>query len=118
MKTTFRRFSIFNLFASIFILLSTGCSNSDDYEIFAAIHGCVTDYTTGSPLDNATVTLSPSGMTKLTDAFGHYEFSNLEASQYTITVQREGYQPNRKQLNTFSGENFQVDIQLKPIPEN
>ena len=94
-----------------------GCSKSDDYEIFARIHGTVTDYQTGEPLENASVVLSPSGLSRQTDANGYFLFDELDVQQYTITVQKTGYQPNRKTVTTISGETQQVDIQLTIIPE-
>lgn len=93
-----------------------GCSSTDDYEIFAKIQGTITDYRTGVAIENASITLSPSGLSKQTDANGFYRFEDLDAGQYTITVQKSGYQPNRKTLMAISGETQQVDIQLIIIP--
>ena len=104
-------------FAVILLVFAVGCSSSDDYEIFAKIQGVVTDYQTGEPLTNASVTLSPSGLSKQTDANGFYRFEELDAQQYTITVQKSGYQPNRKTITAISGETQQVDIQLSVIPQ-
>ncbi|MDE6485848.1 MAG: carboxypeptidase-like regulatory domain-containing protein [Duncaniella sp.] len=114
----FRKLFFITFLASGLLCLISSCSNSNDYEIFGAIHGRVTDYETGAPLDNATLTLSPSGLSKQTDASGYYEFKNLEPMQYTITIQHQGYQPNRKTVYATSGEDHQVDAQLRPIPEN
>ena len=106
-----KRVWIIGLFFCLF-----SCSGFDDYDAFAKIHGTVTDYQIGIPLDNASVTLSPLGITKQTDANGYYRFENLEPQQYTITVQRTGYQPNRKTVSAISDEIQQVDIQLISIP--
>ena len=95
----------------------SSCSNSNDYEIFGSIYGCITDHADGKPLDNASILLSPSGITKLTDATGYFKFENLDAQQYTITVQKQGYQPNRKTITAVAGEDLQVDIQLISIPQ-
>lgn len=103
-------------FAVMLLACITGCSSSDDYEIFAKIQGTVTDYQTGAPLENASVILSPSGLSKQTDVNGNYQFGELDAQQYTITVQKSGYQPNRKTITAISGETQQVDIQLTVIP--
>lgn len=102
--------------AMLLLVCLTGC-DSTDYEIFAKIQGTVTDYQTGAPLENASVTLSPSGVTKQTDANGFYRFEELDAQQYTITVQKSDYQPNRKTITAMSGETMQVDIQLTIIPK-
>lgn len=104
-------------FAIGLLFCLSGCSGSDDYEIFANIHGTITDYQTGAPLENASVTLSPSGISKQTDANGYYRFEELDAQQYTITVQKSGYQPNRKTITAVSGETMQIDIQLTVIPQ-
>lgn len=99
------------------LVICYGCSDSDDYKIYSTIHGTVTDYQTGYPLENASVTLSPSGISKQTDTNGYYSFVNLDAQQYTITVQKSGYQPNRKTITAVSGETQQIDIQLSIIPQ-
>ncbi len=104
-------------FAIGLLLCFSGCSGSADYEVFAKIHGLVTDYQNGTPLENARVALSPSGLTRQTDANGYYIFEELDAQQYTIIVQKSGYQPNRKIINAVSGETQQVDIQLTVIQQ-
>jgi len=95
---------------------STSCGGDDDYDLWCTINGNVTDYMDGSRLENATVVLTPSGKTVQTDVNGNYEFSDLEAQQYVVTVQKAGYQPNRKNVQAVSGESVRVDIQLIPIP--
>ncbi|MDE7461526.1 MAG: carboxypeptidase-like regulatory domain-containing protein [Muribaculaceae bacterium] len=117
MKNFSWRFSIPSIISLFILLLISSCSNSNDFEIFGSIHGVVTDHADGSPLDNATILLSPGGITKQTDASGHYNFDNLESQQYTLTVQRQGYQPNRKTISAIAGEDLQVDIQLISIPQ-
>jgi len=104
-------------FAIILQACLVNCSSSDDYEIFAKIQGTVTNYQTGAPLENASVTLSPSGFSQQTDANGNYQFTELDAQQYTVTVQKSGYKPNRKTITAISGETQQVDIQLTVIPQ-
>ncbi|MDE6271258.1 MAG: carboxypeptidase-like regulatory domain-containing protein [Muribaculaceae bacterium] len=117
MKKAIRSSVAIILFVMGCIGIATSCSNSNDYEIFGAIHGTVTDSSSGAPLENASITLSPSGQTKQTDASGYYKFDNLEIQQYTLTVQKQGYQPNRKTMTAVSGEDLQVDIQLTAIPQ-
>ena len=104
------------IFAIMLLFGMIVCSSDDDYEVFAKISGTVTDYQTGVSLANASVTLTPSGKSTQTDASGHYQFNELDAQQYTITVQKAGYQPNRKTVTAVSGETHKVDIQLTLIP--
>lgn len=98
-------------------IVFSACSGSDDYDVFTSIQGTVTDINTGEPLSNASVTLLPLGMSQQTDISGQYKFESLESQQYTVTVQRTGYQPNRKTVMGVCGETQTVDIQLKPIPQ-
>ena len=99
------------------IPIFSSCSSGDDFEIYSSIEGRVTDFTTGQALDNASVTLSPSSLTKQTDSDGRYIFSNIDARQYTLSVQKAGYQSNRKSVTALSGETIVVDIQLQTIPK-
>ncbi len=99
------------------LVLFSGCSSSDDYDIYATIRGRITDYVTGEPLTNASVVLSPSNQTKQTADDGVFVFEELDAQQYTLSVQKTGYQPNRKIVNALSGESVEVNIQLTKIPE-
>ena len=67
------------------------------------------------PLENVSVVLSPSGVTKQTGADGAYCFENLDVQQYTLTAQKKGYQTNRKSVMAVSGERMEVNIQLHQI---
>lgn len=94
------------------------CSDDDDFEIYSTLYGVVTDYTTGEPVEGATLTLSPSSLTQKSNVAGAYRFENLDAQQYTITVQKAGYQPNRKTVTAISGEEMEVNITLIQIENN
>ena len=90
-------------------------SGDDDFEIYSTLYGVVTDYVTGKPVEGATLTLSPSSYTQKSDAVGAYRFEKLDAQQYTITVQKTGYQPNRKTVTAISGEEMEINIPLTKI---
>lgn len=105
-------------FGILFLIpIVTSCNSGDDFEIYSTIEGKITDFSTGAALDNASVTLSPSSLTKQTDSGGRYIFSNIDSGQYTISVQKSGYQSNRKSVTAISGETIVVDIQLQEIPK-
>ena len=89
------------------------CSK-DEYDSFGTLYGVVTDTNTGNPLDNVIVTLSPGGITKLTGSDGLFEYSELTPQQYTITVQKPGYQTNRKTLSAVVGEKIEANITMTP----
>ena len=80
--------------------------------MFATIYGVVTDHATGTPLENANVVLSPGGRTAITGTDGRFEFNELEPRQYTITVQRTGYQTNRVTITAIVGESVQANIPM------
>lgn len=107
---------VFSLFIIIALSASFLCSCSkSEYDIYSSVYGIVTDNETGEPLENASVVLSPTNITKHTDADGRYRFDELDAQQYTITFQKAGYQPNRKLVTAISGESLEVNIHLKKI---
>ena len=82
-------------------------------EMFGAISGEVVDLGTGEPIEGAMVTLSPSGMSVLTDFDGRFEFLDLDARQYTVTVQKTGYITNRKTVVTIPGGVVSIVITLQ-----
>ncbi len=94
-------------------LLISSCSK-DEYDSFGTLYGVVTDTNTGDPLGNVTVTLSPGGVSKLTGSNGLFEFEELTPQQYTITVQKPGYQTNRKTLSAIVGEKVEANITMTP----
>lgn len=99
---------------AVFILV--GCTQPD-YEVYSTIVGAVTDYETGSVLENATVTLVPSSVSHTTDANGQFSFEHLDAGQYTVSVQKSGYVPNRKNITAVSGETVEANIALSKIEQ-
>ena len=92
-------------------MFATGCSKTE-YDNFASLYGVVSDNATGAPVTNATIVLSPGGTTKTTGNDGRFEFSELEPQQYTVTVQKAGYQTNRKSVTAVVGERIEVNITL------
>ena len=93
------------------LFLSCG---KDEYESFGTLYGIVSDNNTGDALGNATVTLSPGGITKLTGSDGQFEYNDLTPGQYTVTVQKTGYQTNRKTVTVIVDEKIEANITLTP----
>lgn len=101
---------------SLILLIGLGsCSKDPDFEVFATLHGIVLDDASGECIPGATVTLSPSGRTQTTGSDGRYQFSEVDAMQYTVTVQKPGYSTNRKIVNVISGEATEANITLHKI---
>ena len=83
------------------------------YEVFATVSGTVVDATTMEPIEGVSVILNPSGKNTVTPADGRFEFAELDAVQYTITVQKAGYSTNRKLVNAIAGETTDVTITME-----
>ena len=83
------------------------------YDVFATVCGTVVDSDTMEPIEGVSVQLSPSSKNMVTGADGRFEFAELDAVQYTITVQKAGYSTNRKLVNTIAGETTDVTITME-----
>jgi hypothetical protein len=77
-----------------------------------SINGIVTDSSTGEPINNVSITLSPSGKTISTGSDGAYEIIDLEPLQYKIQAMHSSYKTNTKTVTVISGEIIRGDIQM------
>lgn len=109
---------VFSLVTALLLSAFLFCSCGDDYtlDIYGSISGQVTDYTSGDPLINAQVTLIPGAKTTQTGSDGSFSFSGLDEGQYVVSVQKNGYQSNRKNVTVISGETVSVVVPLTLIP--
>ena len=97
------------------ILSLYSCTN-DEAPIFGDIYGVVSDVNSGAPIRNAEVILSPGNKAIVTGGDGHFEFNNLEAGQYKISVNAEDYESNNAQITVVPGNKVSCDIHLTPKP--
>lgn len=97
----------------LIILLSFFSCDPIEYDMFGDIEGTVLDYDTNEPLEYVSVLLSPGGKNTTTTADGKFTFSELDAKQYSITVQKSGYETNIKTVNVIASETSQVMITMK-----
>lgn len=86
----------------LLFICSVGCEVSTPIEL-GTITGTVTDGTSLEPLQGVSVAISPTGKTLTTGSDGLFEFSNLEAGQYTVSVSKENYNSDSKIINVQSG---------------
>jgi len=70
----------------------------------ATLKSSAKDASTGSPIENAQVTLIPGGLTDFTDAEGNYEVSGVSAGNYTIIISKEGYRQVEAELTLVEDE--------------
>lgn len=94
------------------LLTMVGCEPVT-YDVFATICGTVVNSDTTEPLEGVSVILSPSGKSKITGTDGYFEFAEVEAMQYTLTVQKAGYSTNRKSVNAIAGETVETTITME-----
>lgn len=94
------------------MLAMVGCEPVT-YDVFATIYGTIVDSETMEPIEGVSVVLSPSAKNQVTGADGRFEFTELTAVQYTITVQKSGYSTNRKLVNTIAGETTEAIITIE-----
>ena len=98
---------------ALLALMFAGCTE-DEYTLFGKVIGTVTDATTGEPISNVTLTLSPSGKSATTGSDGMFEFNDLEAVQYKMQARHANYKTDTKTVNVLAGEIARGDMQLVP----
>ncbi|MBQ8704276.1 MAG: carboxypeptidase-like regulatory domain-containing protein [Bacteroidales bacterium] len=96
------------------LAMAVSCTPTE-YDIYSTISGTVVDVDNGEPVAQATVTLSPSGLNTYTGSDGHFDFTELEAKQYTVTVQKTGYESNRKTVTAPAGETVNISLTMKKL---
>ena len=94
------------------VVLWQGC---EEKVVLGSIYGVVTDRSTGEPIRNAEITLSPSNKTTIVGNSGTFEFVNLEPGQYSVAIEADGYQYNNKMVVVQSGESATCDFHLDKI---
>ena len=90
------------------------CSE-DEVSVFGNIYGTITDSKTGEPVRNAEVIISPGNKTIVSGSDGHFEFRDLEAEQYKVSVDADGYEYNSRQVTVVPGKDVTCDFRLKAI---
>ena len=94
--------------------MATSCTPTQ-YDIYSNIAGTVIDVDNGEPIAQATVTLSPGGLNTYTGSDGHFDFTEIESQQYTLTVQKTGYESNRKTITAPAGETVNISLTMKKL---
>lgn len=102
----------------IFILLMLVCSCSENVEelLKGSINGSVSDGTTGEPVPVVNVSLSPGGKSTVTGSDGSFSFENLDTGEYSITLQKEGYESAREDITVKLGDPTMAHLLIERIP--
>lgn len=105
--------------AKLFLILLTavlfaGC-HTYEYDYYGGVKGTVIDSQTNAPISDAYVLLMPGSQSTNSTIEGTFEFQELEEGQYTISVQKTGFQYNSVTINIISGENISTTIRLMQL---
>ena len=84
------------------------------------LSGRVTDSETGAPIQGARVifenpTANPPRVEQTTDSSGNYRVLGLNSSQWLLTVEADGYEPNPGPVNVRQANNPNVDVPMNRI---
>ena len=94
------------------------CGPEEEPKVLGSVYGTVSDKTTGKPIQEAMVELTPGGLQKRTGSNGKYEFFEVEAGTYDLYVTKSGYESFEKKGIVVQGNSKDkpVDIQLEKLP--
>ena len=110
-----KKYALFLIIIICGACINISCTDEPDLDLYCTINGQVTDAKTGEPIKAASVVLTPGGMTTVSGSDGTFEFTRLDAGQYTVIVQSDGYRTNRKTVDAVAGESYHVDVPLDKI---
>jgi hypothetical protein len=100
--------------------LMCGCVEEvpDEGEAFGKIYGIILDKTTAEPVRGAGVLLNPTGDKTVTGNEGQYEFTELKAGEYTISVTKTGYSDlTDHKIIVSAGKTSKGDAQIEELLE-
>ena len=86
-----------------------GCTR---LEKTGSIHGTVTDFETGEPIENAYVSIYPGTQSLQTGYDGMFVFSDLPSRQYMVSCEKTGYESNRMTVNV-EGNSVCINLLLR-----
>lgn len=108
---------LYSLIVLFTIVLLSSCAK-DEVNPFGNIYGVVVNSNTSEPIQGARVTLTPTGKSTVTGNDGSYEFVDLEAGSYKVTIQADGYSSTVKNVTVVAGERAIGDVSLSAKPQN
>lgn len=92
------------------------CKDPIAEEFTGDIVGIVSDKTTGEPIPTVNVSLEPGGVSTVTGSDGSYLFAELEIGSYTVSVTKQGYNPDSKVVDVEPGKTTNGDFLIERIP--
>lgn len=80
-----------------------------------SISGVVKDSQSDEILKGVKVTLSPGGVSQLTDKDGTFSFEDLEQAEYTLSFVKDGYENASQKVSVKSGLSASVQVSMAPL---
>lgn len=96
---------------AVLVFVFSGCKE-EEFDYFGSIYGKILASETSTPIAGAQVVLSPGSLSTVTGADGNYEFRDLDAGQYKLSVSAAGYATDTRQISVLSGEKTICDFNL------
>lgn len=107
------------VFLTILLFFLVSCKEDTiQPEMFGNISGLVLDADDSSPIAGASVTTSPPTNALVTDDSGKFEYSNITAGNYTITLSKNEYVKNTVSVQVKDGETTSPTILLNKSNTN
>lgn len=100
----------------IFSLFIFGCESIPETAPYGNISGSIVDKTTGEPVSNVNVSISPGGSKTVTGSDGSFSFVNLEEGSYTLSISKEGYTQATTSVTVKAGASTPVHITIERLP--
>jgi hypothetical protein len=99
-------------------LTLSGCAEEPEKEeIPGGIYGIISDKATGEPVKSAGVQLNPTGTKTITGSEGQYEFTELKAGEYKVSVTKTAYTDLLDyKITVAAGKTAKGDVQLEKLP--
>jgi len=83
---------------------------------YGNISGVVYDNNVGEPISVAQVQLSPGGKSTVTGTDGSFNFTNIEAGDYTVNVTKKGYNDASNVVTVLTGTTSECNLTMERIP--
>lgn len=80
-----------------------------------SISGVVKDSQSDEILKGVKVTLSPGGVSQLTDKDGTFSFEDLEQAEYTLSFVKDGYENASQKVSVKAGLSASVQVSMAPL---
>ena len=97
------------------------CEEKDPIVVTGNIEGTITNRETDELIQGVIVSLVANGnstfveQSKATGADAKFSFKDLEAGSYKLSFEKEGYEPNTRNITIKAGETSSSDVLLTPI---